>query len=79
MPKTSHDFEKFDALLLSTILDGTNTMSRLTIAMASESRQFGNKNPRDDFRVADRRLQVLRKKGLIASKRDGGLPRWVVL
>ena len=79
MPKTSHDFEEFNALLLATIRDGVNTMRSLTVALASESRQFGTKDSRDDFRVIERRLQVLRKKGLIVSKRDGGLPRWIVL
>lgn len=63
------DYTEFDKALLTNIAEGCNTMTLLDNRMAGLTKPFrvkdryGNLTP--EFRIIDRRLQALRKKGVI--------------
>ena len=54
---------------------GKNTAAALTTALDAEAKPLMNQ-PNEEFRVIDRRLQALRKKGDIAWERRGALVVW---
>ena len=59
------DYTDFDKKMLALIDAGTKTAAALTTALDAEAKPLMNQ-PNEKFRVIDRRLQALRKKGLIA-------------
>ena len=71
------DYTEFDKKMLSLIATGTNTAAALTTALTTEAQTLMN-SPKEEFRVIDRRLQALRKKGLIAWERRGHLTVWFI-
>lgn len=71
----SRDYGEFDKKLLELLNNGTNTAAGLTTALDAEAKQLMSQ-PGDEFRVVDRRLQALRKKGLITWSRRGSFVLW---
>ncbi len=69
------DYTDFDKKMLALIDAGTKTAAALTTALDAEAKPLMNQ-PNEEFRVIDRRLQALRKKGLIAWERRGALVVW---
>ena len=61
--------------MLALIDAGTMTAAALTTALDADAKPLMNQ-PKDEFRVIDRRLQALRKKGVIAWERRGPLVVW---
>ena len=75
MAKQAHDYTEFDKKMLALIDAGTNTAAALTTALDADAKPLMNR-PKDEFRVVDRRLQALRKKGVIAWERRGAFVVW---
>ena len=71
------DYTDFDKKMLALIDAGTKTAAALTTALNAEAKPLMNQ-PNEEFRVIDRRLQALRKKGLIAWERRGALVVWSI-
>ena len=69
------DYTDFDKKMLALIDAGTKTAAALTTALDAEAKPLMYQ-PNEEFRVIDRRLQALRKKGLIAWERRGALVVW---
>lgn len=69
------DYTDFDKKMLALVAAGTNTAAALTTALNAEAKLLMNQ-PREEFRVVDRRLQALRKKGIIAWERRGAFVIW---
>lgn len=77
MATQARDYTAFDKKMLALIADGTNTAAALTTALDADAKPLMNQ-PNEEFRVIDRRLQALRKKGLIAWERRGALVVWSI-
>lgn len=75
MENKKHDYSNFDQKMLSLIEAGKNTATVLTAALDAEAKLL-MAQPGTEFRVVDRRLQALRKKGLIAWERRGAAIAW---
>jgi hypothetical protein len=75
MATQARDYTDFDKQMLALIASGKNTAATLTIALEAEAKPLMNQ-PNEEFRVIDRRLQALRKKGVIAWERRGALVVW---
>ena len=75
MPNPVRDYIEFDKKMQTLIAAGTNTAAALTKALDADAKLLMN-HPKDEFRVVDRRLQALRKKGLIAWERRGAFVLW---
>ena len=66
-----HDYTSFDASIIAAISSGANTAGKLTALLRDEAESISvdtTKNgeyPQPPFRIVDRRLQALRKKGLL--------------
>ena len=75
MATQARDYTDFDKKMLALIDAGTKTAAALTTALDAEAKPLMNQ-PNEEFRVIDRRLQALRKKGLIAWERRGALVVW---
>lgn len=69
------DYTEFDKMLMAYIELGGKTASALTIHLEAEAKPLMNR-PGEEFRVVDRRLQALRKKGRISFERRGGSVVW---
>ncbi len=68
MATTKHDYTDFDKLMLKLIASGRATAHSLEIDLQQQIKPFVTKTG-EEFRVIDRRLQALRKKGVIACGR----------
>ena len=77
MATQARDYADFDKKMLALIDAGTNTAAALTTALDADAQPLMNQ-PKDEFRVIDRRLQALRKKGVIAWERRGALVVWSI-
>ena len=75
MATQARDYTDFDKKMLALIDAGTKTAAALTTALDADAKPLMNQ-PKDEFRVIDRRLQALRKKGVIAWERRGPLVVW---
>ena len=75
MAVQSLDYTDFDKKMLALIDAGTNTAAALTTALDADAKPLMNQ-PNEEFRVIDRRLQALRKKGVIAWERRGAFVVW---
>ncbi len=75
MTTQMHDYSEFDKKLLALIDAGTRTAMALSTALELDARPM-IKRTGEEFRVVDRRLQALRKKGVIAWGRLGGMVVW---
>lgn len=75
MATQARDYTAFDKKMLALIADGTNTAAALTTALDADAKPLMNQ-PKDEFRVVDRRLQALRKKGVITWERRGAFVVW---
>ena len=71
----ARDYTEFDKKLLELLDNGTNTAAALTNALDAQAKLLMGQ-PGDEFRVVDRRLQALRKKGLISWTRRGSSVLW---
>lgn len=78
MSTQTKDYADFDQKMLSLIEAGTNTAAALIHALDAEAKALTTKAG-EEFRVIDRRLQALRKKGLIIWERHGSQVVWVVV
>lgn len=75
MATQARDYTEFDKKMLALIDAGTKTAAALTTALDAEAKPLMNQ-PKEEFRVIDRRLQALRKKGVIAWERRGAHVVW---
>ena len=75
MANKSHDYTEFDKKLMSRIEDGVRTAMRLSLVLEADAKPMVGR-PGEEFRVVDRRLQALRKKGVIAWARRGREVVW---
>lgn len=75
MAKQARDYTEFDKKMLALIDAGTNTAAALTTALDADAKPLMNQSG-EEFRVIDRRLQALRKKGVIAWERRGQFVAW---
>ena len=75
MATQARDYADFDKKMLALIDAGTNTAAALTTALDADAQPLMNQ-PKDEFRVIDRRLQAMRKKGLITWERRGAFVVW---
>ncbi len=75
MATQARDYTDFDKKMLALIDAGTKTAAALTTALDADAKPLMNR-PKEEFRVIDRRLQALRKKGVIAWERRGALVVW---
>lgn len=75
MANAKHDYTEFDQLMLQLIKSGRATASGLEVALEQQIKPFVTKAG-EEFRVIDRRLQALRKKGAIACGRVGRDTVW---
>jgi len=75
MNTQARDYTDFDKKMLALIDSGTNTAAALTTALNADAKPLMNQ-PKEEFRVIDRRLQAQRKKGVIAWERRGALVVW---
>ncbi|SFF33500.1 hypothetical protein [Paracidovorax wautersii] len=78
MTKQARDYTDFDKKMLALIASGENTAAALTTALDAEAKPLMNQ-PKEEFRVVDRRLQALRKKGLITWERRGQFVVWSLM
>lgn len=78
MANAKHDYTEFDQLMLQLIKAGRATAPGLEAALEQQIKPFVTKNG-EEFRVIDRRLQALRKKGLIACGRVGRDTVWRIV
>ena len=65
-----HDYTDFEKLMLEKISSGCATASSLEAALLDQASLFASKQG-EEFRVIDRRLQALRKRGDILCGRVG--------
>ena len=77
MATQARDYTDFDKKMLALIDAGTKTAAALTTALDADAKPLMNR-PKEEFRVIDRRLQALRKKGVIAWERRGALVVWSI-
>lgn len=77
MATEAHDYTEFDKKMLACIVAGPATAAALSTAMDAEAKPL-MKRPGEEFRVVDRRLQALRKLGVIAWTRSGGSVVWTI-
>ena len=77
MATHARDYADFAKKMLALSDAGTNTAAALTTALDADAQPLMNQ-PKDEFRVIDRRLQALRKKGVIAWERRGALVVWSI-
>ena len=77
MATEAHDYTDFDQKMLARIKSFPATAAALSIALDAEAKLL-IKRPGEEFRVIDRRLQALRKNGVIAWERCGGRVVWTV-
>ncbi|MBY0464785.1 MAG: hypothetical protein K2W33_07550 [Burkholderiales bacterium] len=77
MAAQSRDYTEFDKKMIALIKEGKNTAAALTGALDAEAKLLMAK-PREEFRLVDRRLQALRKKGVISWERRGAFVVWSV-
>ena len=77
MATQARDYTDFDKKMLALIDAGTKTAAALTTALDADAKPLMNQ-PKEEFRVIDRRLQALRKKGVIAWERRGALVVWLL-
>ena len=77
MTTQARDYTDFDKKMLALIDSGTNTAAALTTALDADAKPLMNQ-PKEEFRVIDRRLQALRKKGVITWERRGALVVWTL-
>ena len=75
MATQARDYTDFDKKMLALIDAGTRTAAALTTALDEEAKPLMNQ-PKEEFRVIDRRLQAMRKKGLITWERRGAFVVW---
>ena len=75
MATPTRDYVEFDKKMLALMAAGTNTAAALTKALGADAKLLMNQ-PKDEFRVVDRRLQALRKKGAITWERRGQFVVW---
>ncbi|CAN7649524.1 hypothetical protein LJR129_005066 [Acidovorax sp. LjRoot129] len=75
MATQARDYTEFDKKMLALISAGSKTAAALTTALDADAKPLMNQT-KDEFRVVDRRLQALRKKGLIAWERSGAFVVW---
>ena len=75
MATPTRDYVEFDKKMLTLIAAGTNTAAALTKALDADAKLLMSL-PNEEFRVVDRRLQALRKKGAIAWERRGQFVVW---
>ena len=61
-------YAEYDEKLIGLIRNGCNTFTSLVTRLRDDNRKI--QPPPDSFRVTDRRLQALRKKGMIYFDRD---------
>lgn len=61
-----HDYTEFDAALLALLTGGIREYMRLAVRLGNQAMVFCTKPGQEPFRVVDRRLQALRKQGVIA-------------
>lgn len=60
------DYTKMDQLIIEKIKDGANTFSKIDGgSVYDEAKSIAMATGGDSFRVIDRRLQALRKRGVI--------------
>lgn len=78
MATTKHDYAEFDKSMLTLIASGRTTAPSLEIALQQQIKPFLLKAGQE-FRVIDRRLQALRKKGVIACSRVGRDSIWRIV
>lgn len=77
MKVEKQDYTEFDKKLLNSIATGAATAAALLAALRAEAKAL-TRTAGDEFRVVDRRLQALRKKGQIAPERRGAFVVWVI-
>lgn len=77
MPTEAHDYTEFDQKMLARIEASPTTAAALSTALDAEAKPL-MKRPGEEFRVVDRRLQALRKKGVIAWERRGSHVVWTI-
>jgi hypothetical protein len=75
MATQTHDYTDFDKKMLALIDAGKNTAAALTTALDADAKPLMSQ-PKEEFRVVDRRLQALRKKGVITWERRGAFVVW---
>lgn len=71
----SRDYADFDKKMLALIESGRNTAAALTRALDADAKLLMIRAG-EEFRVVDRRLQALRKRGVIAWERRGAIVVW---
>ena len=77
MATPTRDYVEFDKKMLALIAAGSNTAAALTKALDADAKLLMSM-PNEEFRVVDRRLQALRKKGAIAWERRGQFVVWSI-
>ena len=75
--KVLHDYTQFDQKLLRILEAGTSTASGLSIALKLDAKPMTTTHG-EEFRVVDRRLQAMRKKGIISWARRGRTVIWQI-
>lgn len=75
MATKTRDYTEFDKKMLVLIAEGAKTAAALTTALDADAKPLMNQ-PKEEFRVVDRRLQALRKKGVITWERRGAFVVW---
>ena len=75
MTTATDKFQDFDTKLLTLIQKGNATYARMCAALQAEAAALAGKS-KEPWRVIDRRLQALRKKGYIKPQRAGFLTVW---
>lgn len=70
-------YEEFDVALLESIMCGNNTFMALCNEMRTQADPFAS-DPREYWRVIDRRLQAMRKMGHCSVRRQGLHSIWSV-
>ena len=75
MENSASKFTAFDEKMLALIKGGTGTAASLTSALLDEAKSLTT-TVGEEFRVVDRRLQALRKKGAITWVRRGSAVVW---
>lgn len=78
MVTQARDYTEFDKKILALIGDGLNTTAASLNAALHADAEALVTTAGDEFRVVDRRLQALRKKGVIAWERRGALVVWAL-
>lgn len=82
MTKEKPYFVRFDARMVELIREGKNSFGALSVdkELAALVRESGAQYyPNEEWRVVDRRLQALRRKGVIRSVKGTIGPVWEVV